>query len=91
MDKCEDQNKIAMPPFPKCPICGGEIVRKPVEKIVRGGNHTAILAIEADVCLHCGERLYSVDQVRHFEQVRDKLERQDVEDMREVGRTFRVA
>jgi YgiT-type zinc finger domain-containing protein len=91
MDRREDEKKVVMLPFPKCPICGGEVVLKSVEKIVRGGEHTAILPIEAEVCLHCGERLYSADQVRYFEQVRDKLERQDLDHLRAVGRTFRVA
>jgi YgiT-type zinc finger domain-containing protein len=91
MDRLEKEKKVAMLPFPKCPICGGEVVLKSVEKIVRGGDHTAILPLEAEVCLHCGERLYSAAQARSFEQVRDKLERQDLDDLRAVGRTFRVA
>jgi hypothetical protein len=27
----------------KCPICGGELVEKEVEKVLRGGANTAIL------------------------------------------------
>jgi YgiT-type zinc finger domain-containing protein len=34
-----------MMPFTKCPICGGELETKEVEKIVRGGKHTAILNV----------------------------------------------
>jgi YgiT-type zinc finger domain-containing protein len=90
MDRLDDEKEIDMLPFPKCPICGGEVALKSLEKIVRGGEHTAIVPIEAEVCLHCGERLYSSSQVRYFEQVRDKLERQDLDDLRAVGRTFRV-
>ena len=47
----------------KCPICGGEIVTKEVDKLLRGGNHTAILKVSAEVCLSCGERLYPVEQL----------------------------
>ena len=36
-----------MLPFEKCPVCGGELKNKVVEKILHGGNHTAILEIKA--------------------------------------------
>jgi len=48
-----------MMPFGKCPVCGGEMVGKEVEKLLRGGVNTAFLRVPAEVCLHCGERLYS--------------------------------
>jgi len=41
-----------MLPFKKCPVCGGELKDKVVEKILHGGNHTAVLLINAEVCLH---------------------------------------
>ncbi len=47
-----------MIPFPECPVCGGEMVEKDVEKLLRGGIHTAVLTVRAEVCLHCGERMY---------------------------------
>jgi YgiT-type zinc finger domain-containing protein len=53
-----------MKAFEKCPICGGELEKKEVEKLLRGGKHTAVLRIIAEVCLHCGERLYTEDTVR---------------------------
>lgn len=80
-----------MKPFEVCPVCGGELVEKDVEKLLRGGNHTAVLTVRADVCLHCGERLYSEETVKRFEQVRTKLERQDVAEFQPLGRTFKVA
>jgi len=80
-----------MIPFRKCPVCGGEIVEKRVEKLLRGGVHTAVLEVWAEVCLHCGERLYSQETVRHFEQVRAKLERGEIEDFQPMGRSFKVA
>jgi len=79
-----------MKPFVKCPICGGELVEKEVEKILRGGIHTAMLKVNAEVCLHCGERLYSQETVRRFEEIRDKLERQETEDLQPVGSFFQV-
>ena len=79
-----------MKPFVKCPMCGGELVEKEVEKILRGGIHTAVLKVNAEVCLHCGERLYSQETVRRFEEIRDKLERQETEDLQPVGSFFQV-
>ena len=80
-----------MKPFDKCPVCGGDLVEKKVEKILRGGVHTAILSVVAEVCLRCGERLYSQETVRLFEQTRAKLERQEVADFQPMGQSFRVA
>lgn len=80
-----------MIPFHKCPVCGGEMVEKDVEKLLRGGIHTAVLNIQAEVCLRCGERLYSQETVRLFEQVRAKLERQEFDDFQPLGRSFKVA
>ena len=78
-------------PFERCPVCGGEMVAKKVEKLLRGGNHTAVLEVQAEVCLHCGERLYSAGTVRHFEEVRAKLERQELDEFQPLGRSFKVA
>jgi len=78
-------------PFPQCPVCGGEVVEREVEEVLRGGVNTAIVRVRAEVCLHCGERLYSADTVRLFERIRGKLERQDTAGMTPVGRSFQVA
>lgn len=80
-----------MMPFNKCLVCGGDLVKKEVEKLLRGGIHTAVVSVEAGVCLHCGERLYSPETVRRFEQIRAKLERQEVEDFQPVGQFFQAA
>ena len=76
--------------FEKCPVCGGELIEKNVEKILRGGQHTAILQVKAEVCLNCGERLYSKETVKYFEQIREKLANQDVSEFQPVGQSFRV-
>ncbi|MCD6585883.1 MAG: YgiT-type zinc finger protein [Desulfobacteraceae bacterium] len=79
-----------MMPFEKCPVCGGELKEKEVEKLLRGGNHTATLRVHAEVCSHCGERLYAEEIVRFFEQIRNKLRRQDLLDFRPLGQSFTV-
>jgi YgiT-type zinc finger domain-containing protein len=80
-----------MMPFNTCPICGGDMVEKEVEKLLRGGAHTAVLHVQAEVCLHCGERLYSEETVRRFEQIRLKLKQQDVAEFTLLGQSFQVA
>lgn len=72
-------------------LCGGEVAEKEVEKLLRGGIHTAVLRVRAEVCLHCGERLYAQETIRLFEQIRLKLERQDVADLVPMGKSFQVA
>ncbi len=76
-----------MTPFPKCPICDGEMVEKKVEKLLRGGVHTAAVTVRAEVCLRCGERLYAQETVRRFEQIRTKLERKEVTDFQPLGQS----
>jgi len=79
-----------MMPFEKCPVCGGEMVKKEVEKLLRGGVNTAAMKVPAEVCLRCGERLYSQETVRCFERIRDKLKRDDVAGFQPMGQSFRV-
>jgi len=77
-------------PFEKCPICGGELVEKDVEKLLRGGDHTAVVKVRAEVCHHCGERLYRQDDVRRFEEIRTKLQRRQTAGFRAIGKSFEV-
>jgi YgiT-type zinc finger domain-containing protein len=79
-----------MMPFDKCPICGGEIVKKEVEKILKGGNNTAVIQVEAEVCLHCGERLYSQEVIRKFERIRNKLAHQQTKEFKLMGQSFQI-
>lgn len=75
----------------KCPVCGGELVEKEVEKLLRGGAHTAVLKVKADVCLHCGERLYPEKVVKRFEEIRKKLEENRVKDFEVLGKSFQIS
>ncbi|MBL7134322.1 MAG: YgiT-type zinc finger protein [Phycisphaerae bacterium] len=80
-----------MKPFSKCPTCGGQIAEKHVEKLLRGGVNTAVVKVRAEVCLHCGERLYPQETVRRFEQIRLKLQKQETEEFEPLGQSFEVA
>ena len=79
-----------MIPFSKCPVCGGEMAEKDVEKLLRGGNHVAVVTAKAEVCLHCGERLYSRETIGRFEEIRAKLARQETEEFEPMGQSFQV-
>ncbi len=72
------------------PSRGVELVEKEVEKLLRGDAHTAVLRVRAEVCLRCGERLYSQETVRRFEEIRSKLKRQDTAGFRSMGLSFEV-
>jgi hypothetical protein len=61
-----------------------------VEKLLRGGRNTAVLRVSAEVCLHCGERLYTEDTVRYFEKVRNKLKRQEIAGFQPLGQSFKI-
>lgn len=76
--------------FEACPVCGGELAEKRVEKLLRGGDDTARMEVGAMVCLSCGERLYPEGTVREFERVRTLLQRGEVADLRQVGRAYEV-
>jgi YgiT-type zinc finger domain-containing protein len=79
-----------MKPFEKCPVCGGDLETKQVEKLIRGGGNTVSLQVSADVCLHCGERLYAENVVQSFEEIRNKLRRQEFTHLKTLGQSFTV-
>ena len=74
----------------KCPRCGGAIIEKRVREVLYGGTNTAFLTVEAGVCLRCGERLYTPETVRRFEEIEAKLEQQNTDDFQPIGRSFQA-
>ena len=74
----------------KCPNCQGELITKQVEKLLKGGVNTAIIQVEAEVCLNCGERLYKPEVVRQFAQIRAKLKNRETKDFELIGQSFSV-
>ena len=80
-----------MKPFAKCPVCGGELRKRTVEKLLKGGNNTAVMKVRAEVCMHCGERLYSEESVKRFEEVRAKLARKETREFTRIGQSYQVS
>jgi len=74
----------------KCPRCGGTVIEKEVTEVLYGGVNTAILRIKAGVCLLCGERLYTPEIVRQFEEIEAKLEQQETAEFEPLGQSFQV-
>jgi len=72
----------------RCPICGGEVVRKEVKKVVRGGDDVAILEVEAVVCLKCGERIYTKETQEKFQQIRGRLKSGSTKTLKRIGNTY---
>ena len=75
----------------RCPVCRNDLAEKQVEKIPRGGAETAVVKVSAEVCLHCGERLGTPEQIRRFDAIRRKLECRETEQLRLVGQAYEVA
>jgi YgiT-type zinc finger domain-containing protein len=89
--KAMKEESEVMRPLDECPLCGGKLLEKEVEKLLRGGVNTAVVKVKADVCLQCGERLYPEATVRRFELIRQKLATEDVAESQLLGQTYQVA
>jgi YgiT-type zinc finger domain-containing protein len=75
----------------KCMLCGGELVEKKVEKLLRGGRNMASLKVCAEVCLHCGERFYTPQVVEQFEKIESELEKNGIQGFQAIGQAFQIA
>lgn len=71
-----------------CPVCGGDVVEKEVEKLVKGGSDVAVLKVRAGVCTKCGERLYDADTHRQIDTVRKNLAGKRHEALRKIGTVY---
>ena len=63
--------------FKECAVCGGEVVEREVEKVLRGGQREKSVKIQAKVCLRCGEYFYGPKAIKRFAEVRAKLKMSD--------------
>ena len=75
----------------RCAVCGGPLVEKEVEKLLKGGSHMASCQATADVCLHCGERFYSPETIARFEKIELKLEQNETQEFQPLGNAFQIA
>lgn len=75
-------------PFEKCPLCGGELDDRVVEKLLRGGVDTAVLKVQAEVCVRCAGRIYPQKAIRQFERIRAGLEKRETAGLQTIGPSF---
>jgi YgiT-type zinc finger domain-containing protein len=61
-------------PFESCPDCTGQIIKQEVNHQVKGGGKVVTVKVSAYVCSRCGERLYSIDNVKKFQKIKAQLE-----------------
>ena len=57
----------------KCSVCGGAVVEKKVEKVVKSGHLSKLLKVQAGVCRRCGERFYAPGDAKRFQEARAEL------------------
>ena len=74
----------------KCPVCSGKLKNKQVEKLLKGSGNTVSLKVKAEVCLQCGERLYTEKIIKSFEEIRDKLRKKEFSHLKTLGQSFTV-
>ncbi len=75
----------------KCAVCGGQLLEKEVEKLLRGGRNMASLKVRAEVCSHCGERFYTPRVIEQFEKIESELEEDNIQNFQAVGQAFQIA
>jgi hypothetical protein len=61
-----------------------------VTEVLTGGKNTAFLKLKTGVCQHCGERLFSADMIKRFEEIETKLKKQNTSDFKQIGKSFQV-
>ena len=74
----------------KCIICRGtNINTKTVDEEIRKGNDITLVSLDILVCSNCGERYYNKRAINKIEEIRSKLNKQEVE-VEEIGKVMRA-
>ena len=76
--------------FDQCPVCGGEVKKKQVTKVLRGGGHTAAIEVEAEVCQACGESLFAPETIKQFEKTVEDLKNGNTQQLVVSGKAYKV-
>ncbi len=57
-----------------CVRCGSmDLSLKKVDVQLTGGNNSAKVFIQTEVCLHCGERFYTPENLKYFTSIKKAL------------------
>lgn len=58
-----------------CPGCGGEMVGESVDVVdTINGKFVIIRGVSAEVCPRCGEKLYSGEEMKKMEKLRERIQ-----------------
>ena len=74
----------------KCVVCkGSDIELKTVDEQIRKGRDIVLVPMNILVCSNCGERYYDRKSMRKIENIRNKVQNQEL-DVEEVGKVMRA-
>ena len=74
----------------KCVVCkGSEIELKTVDEQIMKGRDIILVPMNILVCSNCGERYYDRKSMRKIEDIRNKVQNQEL-DVEEVGKVMRA-
>ena len=74
----------------KCVVCkGSDIEIKTVDEQIRKGRDIILVPMSILVCSNCGERYYDRKSMRKIEDIRNKVQNQEL-DVEEVGKVMRA-
>ena len=74
----------------KCIVCKNtDIELKTVDEQIKKGRDIILVPMEILVCSNCGERYYDRKSMRKIENIRNKVQNQEL-DVEEVGKVMRA-
>jgi YgiT-type zinc finger domain-containing protein len=74
----------------KCVVCkGSDIEIKTVDEQIRKGRDIILVPMSILVCSNCGERYYDRKSMRKIEDIRNKVQNQEL-DVEEIGKVMRA-
>ena len=72
----------------KCVICNGnEIETTEVKEEIAVDDNIIYVPIKIPVCKTCGERYYDRKTIRFLEEIKDKLDKEELE-LKEIGKVL---
>lgn len=72
----------------KCVVChGNEIEPMNVKEEIAVDDDIIFVSINIPVCKTCGERYYDRKTMRYLEEIRDKLDKEELE-LKEIGKVL---
>ena len=76
----------------KCALCGGKVVQKKTEKMIKAGNDVILVTqIPAEVCTNCNESYFTPEVVKRLQQLRHDLRKKEtIAKLETIGHTYKM-